>query len=392
MLSSYRILIGITGGIAAYKIPLLIRLIKKLGAETKVVLSDHASGLVGESALQTVSCNPVYSDKSSFYDMDHIRLSEWADLFIICPATANTIAKISHGIADNLLTSLALSIRESRIMVAPAMNTVMWENKATQENLKILQNRGIRVLPVGDGDLACGTSGCGRMIEPQEIADHIFSFFDKSSILKGKRVLISSGPTEESIDPVRVITNRSSGKMGASLAREALSLGASVTFVSGPAIEPPPSGVTVIAVRSAIQMQQALTENIKQADICIMAAAVSDFRPINYSESKIQRNEQGKLILELVPNPDILAELSRNKGKRFIVGFSLESGDSEDRAVEKMKRKGCDMIIFNRADKALGLNTTSAVMLGCDGFREEIPVMDKAAAARIILERIAQRC
>lgn len=392
MQSTYRILIGITGGIAAYKIPQLVRILKKQNAQVKVVLTKNASGLVGDVALQTVCGNPVYSDTTSFYDMDHIRLAEWADVFLICPATANTIAKIAHGIADNLLTSLALSIKESKIVIAPAMNTVMWENKATQNNLQILRARGINVLATGYGELACGTSGPGRMIELQDIADQVFSHLGSSDLLKGKKVLISSGPTEESIDPVRVITNKSSGKMGAALASEALALGASVTVVSGPASVPLPSGASVIPVHSALQMQEALTSHFEDADICIMAAAVSDYRPAVYSDTKIQRNEQGNLILELIPNPDILAGLAKIKGNRFLAGFSLESGDSEDRAVMKMKRKGCDMIIYNRADNALGLHTTKAVILGSDGYREEISEMDKNAAARIILQRIAQRC
>lgn len=392
MQSMYRILIGISGGIAAYKIPQLVRFFKKRGAQTKVVMTRNASGLVGEVALQTVSGNIVFTDNSSFYDMDHIRLSEWADLFIIAPATANTIAKIAHGIADNLLTSLALSICESKIMIAPAMNTEMWDKKATQYNLHILQERGFHVLPIASGELACGTSGPGRMLEPQDIVDHALSFLETPQILKGKSVLISSGPTEEPIDPVRVITNRSSGKMGAALARQALSMGAKVTVVSGPASEPLPSAATVVKVQTAQQMHAALTEHFENADICIMAAAVSDYRPVCFSDTKIARNEKQNLILELIPNPDILADLASKKGKRFVAGFSLESDGSEDRAIAKMKRKGCDMIIFNRADQALGLETTRVVILGYDGFREDVAVMDKNAAARIILQQIAQRC
>jgi phosphopantothenoylcysteine decarboxylase/phosphopantothenate--cysteine ligase len=391
MQGTCRILIGITGGIAAYKVPLLIRLLKKQGAETKIVLTDNARGLVGEVALRTLSGYPVYSDTASVYDMDHIRLAEWADIFLICPATANTIAKITHGIADNLLSTLALSIPENRLMIAPAMNTVMWENQTTRSNLQMLDQRGVRVLPVGTGELACGTSGCGRMIEIEEIADYVFSSFTAQKILNGKNVLISSGPTEESIDPVRVITNRSTGKMGAALAREALRMGANVTVVSGPATEPLPTGVKVIPVRSAQEMQVELSEKFTSSDICIMAAAVSDYRPAVYSQSKIERNENGKLLLELLPNPDIAAGLGKNKGARILVGFSLESGDAEDRALAKMKKKGCDMIIFNRAENALGSQTTKAVILGNDGFREEIPVMDKGAAAKIILKRIAER-
>jgi phosphopantothenoylcysteine decarboxylase/phosphopantothenate--cysteine ligase len=392
MQNVYRILVGISGGIAAYKIPQLIRLLKKHGAQIKVVLTPNAFGLVGEKALQTVCGHPVFTDNASFYDMDHIRLSQWADLFLISPATANTIAKIAHGIADNLLTSLALSISESKIMIAPAMNSEMWEKKATRQNLQILMDRGYHILPVANGELACGISGPGRMLEPQEITDHVFRFLTRSSILKGKNVLISSGPTEEPIDPVRVITNKSSGKMGAALARAALFLGANVTVVSGPASEPLPAAANVIKVRTAQQMHTALKEYFKNSDICIMAAAVSDYRPLCCSETKIVREEKQKFTLELIPNPDILADLALQKGERFLVGFSLESDGSEERAIAKMKRKGCDMIIFNRADQALGLDTTSVVMLGCDGFREEIAAMDKSAAAGIILERIAQRC
>jgi len=392
MQNVYRILVGISGGIAAYKIPQLIRLLKKHDAQTKVVLTPNANGLVGEKALQTVCGHPVFTDNASFYDMDHIRLSQWADLFLISPATANTIAKIAHGIADNLLTSLALSISESKIMIAPAMNSEMWEKKATRQNLQILMDRGYHILPVANGELACGISGPGRMLEPQEITDHVFRFLTRSSILKGKNVLISSGPTEEPIDPVRVITNKSSGKMGAALARAALFLGANVTVVSGPASEPLPAAANVIKVRTAQQMHTALKEYFKNSDICIMAAAVSDYRPLCCSETKIVREEKQKFTLELIPNPDILADLALQKGERFLVGFSLECDGSEERAIAKMKRKGCDMIIFNRADQALGLDTTSVVMLGSDGFREEVAAMDKSAAAGIILERIAQRC
>jgi phosphopantothenoylcysteine decarboxylase/phosphopantothenate--cysteine ligase len=389
MCGKYRILLGITGGIAAYKIPHLVRLFKKKDVNVKVVLTPNSRGLVGEEALRTLSGNPVYCDGTPLFDMDHIRLSEWADMYLICPATANSIAKIAHGLGDNLLTTLALSIPESRIMIVPAMNTVMWDNKATRKNIEDIRSRGITVLPVGSGELACGTSGAGRMIEPEEIAHHVFSFLSSSRILQGKHVLIASGPTEEAIDPVRVITNRSTGKMGAALASEALAMGATVTVVSGPASEPLPSGANVISVRSTLAMQDALHEQFVSADICIMAAAISDYRPAIFSESKIQRNEQGTLLIELIPNPDICASLGKIKGQRFLVGFSLESGDSEDRALEKMNKKGCNMIIFNRADQALGTKTTRAVILGNDGFREEIPTMDKHGAARIMLQRIA---
>ncbi len=391
MQGTYRILIGITGGIAAYKVPHLIRLLKKKGAEVKVVITKGARGLVGEETLRTVSGNPLYNDELSLYDMDHIRLSEWADLFLICPSTANTIAKIAHGIADNLLSTLALSIPETKLMLSPAMNTVMWENQATRNNIQILKDRGISVLPVGCGELACGVCGEGRMIEPEQIAEAAISFLSKSDILKGKKVLISSGPTEEPLDPVRVITNRSSGKMGAALARQAMHMGADVTVVSGRACHSLPSGVKVIDVVTAEQMLSALCEHFKTADICIMAAAVSDYRPVNYSSDKIQRSENGNITIELTSNPDILAGLGRVKGNRFLVGFSLESSAGVQRAIAKMEKKGCDMIIYNRAETSLGLSTNRVTILGKDGFCEELPVLSKDETARIILQRTAER-
>lgn len=323
MQGTYRILIGITGGIAAYKVPHLIRLLKKKGAEVKVVITKGARGLVGEETLRTVSGNPLYNDELSLYDMDHIRLSEWADLFLIRPSTANTIAKIAHGIADNLLSTLALSIPETKLMLSPAMNTVMWENQATRNNIQILKDRGISVLPVGCGELACGVCGEGRMIEPEQIAEAAISFLSKSDILKGKKVLISSGPTEEPLDPVRVITNRSSGKMGAALARQAMHMGADVTVVSGRACHSLPSGVKVIDVVTAEQMLSALCEHFKTADICIMAAAVSDYRPVNYSSDKIQRSENGNITIELTSNPDILAGLEGLRETGFWWVFRL---------------------------------------------------------------------
>lgn len=386
-----RIVVGISGGIAAYKIPQLIRLLKTKGVETKVVLTPNSFNLVGEETLRTISGFPVYRDNVVNYDMDHIRLADWADKLLICPATANTIAKITHGLGDNLLTTLALSLKESRIIIAPAMNTIMWENKATQANIEILRNRGITVLPVGYGKLACDTTGAGRMLEPEEIVSYVISSSKSNGLLNGKRVLISSGPTEEPIDPVRVITNRSSGKMGVALAREALIMGADVTVVSGPSNETFPSSVHVKKVTSASEMLVAMQEHFIGTDICIMAAAVSDYRVAHYSETKLSRNELGALTIELVPNPDILATLGKLKEQRVLVGFALESGDDESRAIEKMERKGCDLIVFNRADMSLGLDSTKVTILGKHGFRSVVETSDKSHAAQCILECVASR-
>jgi phosphopantothenoylcysteine decarboxylase/phosphopantothenate--cysteine ligase len=390
MSSVKRIVIGITGGIAAYKIPLLIRLLKKKGFEIKVMLTRAAKGLVGVEALGTLSGNPVYQDDIVNYDMDHIRLAEWGDLFLIAPATANTIAKIAHGIADNLVSTSALSFPEKKIMIAPAMNTIMWQSKVNQENCRLCSSRGIRVLPVDSGELACNVSGEGRMIAVERIADEVITTISPKQILKGKKVLISSGPTEESIDPVRVITNRSSGRMGAALAQEAMNCGAEVTVVSGPSLVQLPYNTKVINVRTASEMKNAMEAQFDTCDVCIMAAAVSDYRPVNVSEIKIPRTEKGNLVIELVPNPDILAGLCKIKSQQFVCGFSLESGDGESRAREKMDRKGCDMMVFNCADQALGLDTTKIILLGKHEFREEHASQSKNDAARSIICKISE--
>ena len=386
-----RILVGITGGIAAYKVPQLIRLLKKQGADVKIVCTPSAFRFVGDETLRTVSGHPPYRDGVSYYDIEHIRLAEWADTFLICPASANTIAKIACGIADNLLTSVALSLPPERLAVAPAMNTVMWENEATKENIALLKKRGAHVFPVGEGELACSGSGAGRMIEIEEIADFVMPGAAAGGLLKGKTVVISSGPTEEPIDPVRVITNRSSGKMGAALARAALMHGAAVTVVSGPAGEPLPLGAHVVRVSTASEMHAAMAAEFKSADIGIMAAAVSDFKPVRYSKTKLRREGNKRLSLELESNPDILAELGKRKGKKFLVGFALETEQGDAMAKRKMRDKKCDMMVLNRAGEALSLDTTKIAILHDDGRVEKCPAMKKSEAGELIVRRIAAR-
>ena len=273
-----RLLLGVSGGIAAYKIPFLIRQLTRLSVEVKVVLNEAAETLVGVETLRAVSGNPVFGDTiAPTYDMDHIRLAEWADVFLICPATANTIAKIARGIADNLLTTLALSFN-GMLMVAPAMNTVMWENPATGDNIAVLKNRGIRVLPVASGPLACGDDGPGRMIATETIVEHVLGAA-LPRCFTGRKILIASGATAEPLDPVRVITNRSSGRMGAALAHAALCMDADVTVVSGVSQTVMPEGITLEQVSTTAEMAAALKKHFAGCDICIMAAAISDFRP-----------------------------------------------------------------------------------------------------------------
>ncbi|MBN2037712.1 MAG: bifunctional phosphopantothenoylcysteine decarboxylase/phosphopantothenate--cysteine ligase CoaBC [Chitinispirillaceae bacterium] len=385
-----RILVGITGGIAAYKVPQLIRLLRKQGAEIKAVCTPDALAFIGSETLRTVCGHPLYRDGISYYDaIEHVRLAEWADLFLICPATANTIAKIAHGIADNLLTTLALSLPSRRLLIAPAMNAVMWQNAVTQENIALLEKRGCIVLPVGEGELACASEGPGRMLEIDQIADAALAHASPHGALAGKRLLIASGATEEPLDPVRVITNRSSGKMGAALARAALQQGAKVVVVSGPARHAPPYGARVVQVTTADEMRRAMEKEFTAADICIMAAAVSDFRPVRKMSHKVRRRDKGRIAIELAPNPDIAALLGKRKGKRCLVGFALETREGEASARAKMKRKRCDMMILNRAHEALGRDDTRITILTADGSAQKFPVMAKTEAAVIIMQHIA---
>ena len=385
-----RLLLGISGGIAAYKIPLLIRLLIQDNVEIKVVLTKAARTLVGEDALRTVSENPVFLDETPpVYDMDHIRLAEWADLFLISPATANTIAKIAHGIADNLLTTLALSF-DGPILIAPAMNTIMWENPATCDNITTLKERGVHVLPVSSGPLACGDDGAGRMISIESIVEFVLGA-GLPRCFTSKKILIASGPTAEPLDPVRVITNRSSGRMGAALASAAMCMGADVTVVSGPSEVDLPEGVTVERVMTSAEMADALHSYFGETDVCIMTAAISDFRPRNYSDEKIKRLNKGALSIELVPNQDIAADLAKKKKKQYLVCFSLETGDDEKRAAEKMRKKGCDMMVLNSIDSSLGKEMTKVSILFPGKTPQKIDPMSKRDCAQVILQSIAKR-
>ncbi len=385
-----RIVLGISSGIAAYKMPQLIRLFQKQDIEVTAVLSPNSRTLVGEEALRVISKNQVYTDDMPMsHDMAHIELAKWADRLLVCPATANTIAKLAGGIADNLLTTLALSF-EGRLIIAPAMNTLMWKNKATQDNIEKLAKRGATILPVDCGELACGDSGEGRLLELESIVDFVVATPMMRS-LQGKKVLISSGPTAEPIDAVRVITNRSSGKMGAALAKSAMLLGAEVVVVSGPSRSPLPSGCKIIPVTTALEMKKALEQEFDQSDICIMAAAVGDFRPKEVITGKKHRNNDPTFTIECIANPDIAASLGAKKTKQFLVGFSLDSDVHDNRAVNKMRDKNCDMMVSNAIDSSLETDTTRMTILLKTNEVESIDTCKKSDAAFIILNRIA-RC
>jgi phosphopantothenoylcysteine decarboxylase / phosphopantothenate---cysteine ligase len=387
--ASGRLVLGVSGGIAAYKTPLLVRLFQKNGYDIKAVCTPAALNLVARQALATVTGHPVYTDEPPAHaEMDHIELAKWAEFMLICPATANTIAKIAHGIADNLLTSLALSF-ENRLIVAPAMNTVMWSNRATQENCALLSRRNALVLPVDEGELACGDVGPGRLLALEAIVDHVLCF-SAPRCLAGKKVLIASGPTCEPIDAVRLITNRSSGKMGAALAFAALKAGAQVTVVSGPASAALPSAARVVRVTTALEMKDALEKQFNEADICIMAAAVSDYRPKKPVAQKMHCDRQREWEVALIPNPDIAESLGRRKTRQFLVCFSLETDDGLERPRMKMASKNCDMMVVNRVDASLESDQAAVTLLFKDKPPAQVPMQGKREIADLIMERIAQ--
>ena len=337
MLTNKNILIGITGGIAAYKICNLIRLYKKAGANVRVVLTPNALNFVTKLTLQTLSGNEVYVDNFEIdeYKPEHIALTE-SDIFVIAPASANTIGKIANGICDNLLLSTACAFSKP-ILIAPAMNENMWKNPFVQENLNKLKNNGCQIIEPETGFLACGTNGIGRMKEPEEIFEKTVEILSEKQILKGKKFLITAGGTREKIDPVRYITNSSSGKMGLALADCAFKMGAEVTLVSTFKAEKPYKN---IITPTALEMERAVKENLEGQDCVIMAAAVSDYRVENISEQKIKK-QGGEMTLKLVENPDILQEICRNKlPQPLIIGFCAESENLIENAKSKIQKKG----------------------------------------------------
>ena len=347
MLNGKNVLLGVTGGIAAYKSAYLASGLKKAGAAVDVVMTQAATKFVTPLTFETLSAAPVTTDMFSRekpWEVEHIALAQKADLAVIAPATANTIAKLACGIADNMLATTILACT-CPVVVVPAMNTAMYENIATQVNLQILKDRGFIVMNPAEGALACGTSGAGRMREPQEIIDFLQELpMEKGNGLVGKKVLITAGPTREAIDPVRYITNRSSGKMGYALAAGALGEGAEVMLVSGPVSISPPQGASLYPVESAHQMYKQVMELNDSADIIIRCAAVADYSPKLREEHKMKK--QDTLSLELVKTHDILSEVGKEK-KAYLVGFAAETQNIEQYAKGKLEKKNLDMIVAN---------------------------------------------
>ena len=361
-----RILVGVCGGIAAYKSPVLVRRLMERGCEVRVVMTSGASEFITPLTMQAVSGHPVHQhllDAEAESGMGHIELARWAEQVVIAPATANFIARLAEGRADELLSALALATT-AEVVVAPAMNQQMWAHPATQRNLATLVDRGVRVIGPAAGDQACGETGPGRMTEPEEIAD-LLAGEGPPQLLAGVRVLITAGPTWEAMDPVRGITNHSSGKMGYAMARAALDFGARVTLVSGPVNLETPHGVRRIDVESARQMMDAVTANAVDADWFIAVAAVADYRPVEVAAHKIKKND-ARMRIELIRNPDILATVAAMKNGPFTVGFAAETGDVVANARKKMKAKGVDVMAANAVVAADGQSDDSDKVFGSD--------------------------
>jgi len=387
-----KVIVGITGGIAAYKAAELVRLLVKAGASVMVAMTHNATRFVTPLTFEALSGQRVIWDMwgDNTEPMDHINRGQSADLIVIAPATANFVANMAHGIANDFLSTMVLAAT-ARIMVCPSMNTQMFANPAVQDNLRILRERGYSIMAPAEGELACGTEGAGRLPEPEDILEQTRILLSKKD-LSGLRILVTAGPTIEAIDPVRYITNRSSGKMGYALARAAWLRGAEVTLVSGPTSLKPPAGVTLEKVKATEEMKQAVMRHRNKCDVIIKAAAVLDYRPREKAVQKIKK-EAWNQSLDLVRTPDILAELGRTKGdsRYLLVGFAAETEDLLANAREKLEKKNLDMIVANdvsRGDAGFETDTNLVRIIYRDGQIEELPMMTKHEVADHLLDRI----
>ena len=390
--------LGVTGCIAAYKAVEVLRGLQKRGVEVRVVMTRHATGFVGTLTFQSISGFPVISEMFAPTDdpeIKHIQLAQAIDLLLVAPATANTLAKFANGIADDFLSTLYISTT-APVLVAPAMNVEMWAHPATRENVRRLRERGVHFIDPGEGYLACRTVGAGRLAEPAEIVQRACEIIGLKSSpepsstsndsLRGERVLITAGPTQEAVDPVRFLSNRSSGKMGYAVVEAALERGAAVTLISGPVSIDPPKGVRTISVRSAAEMYEAVKDNLDDATIVVMAAAVADYRPSNTHRQKIKKNGDA-IVLKLEPTVDILSAVGGTKGSRIVIGFAAETENLIENAKKKLNEKGADLIVANdvsASDSGFDVDTNRITLVSPEGV-DELPLMSKQdAAARIV--------
>ena len=388
------IVLGISGGIAAYKTPELVRRLRERGADVQIVMTSSAAEFVTETALQAVSGRPIRSnlwDKEAEASMSHIELARWADVVLIAPATAEIMARLAAGAAADLLTTLCLAT-EAPVAIAPAMNHVMWSNPAVQANRNTLEERGVQILGPDHGSQACGETGAGRMLDPDEIAAIVCGpLASGQGALAGKTVLVTAGPTREPIDPVRYITNRSSGKMGYAIASAAAAQGARVILVSGPVVLREPAGVDVEHVKTAEEMYDATHERIGSVDIFIAAAAVSDYRPTATSGQKIKK-QQETMTIELVRSKDILASVAGLDAAPFTVGFAAETENVREYALGKLENKRLDMIVANRVGENIGFDTDdNAVDVYWKGGEQRFDKAAKSELAEQVIKLVAAR-
>lgn len=391
-----KIVIGITGGIAAYKAAEVVSSLVKRGAQVKVIMTAHAMEFIKPLTLETLSGNPVYYDMFSrpgAWEIDHISLAKWADLLVVVPATANILGKVAHGIADDLLSTTIMATR-AQVIFAPAMNTNMYTNPIVQENISFLKSKGYMFIPPAAGRLACGDYGEGKLADIQDILDVIENYFSRKSDLKGLRILVTAGPTREYLDPVRFISNPSSGKMGYAIAAACAERGADVELVSGPVYISPPPGVKLYRVETAKEMFEKVMEIFPLCHVVFKAAAVGDYRPETYYPTKIKKDND-RLTLTLVKNPDILKELGKRKGKCILVGFAAETENIEEYAMKKMREKNLDFIVANdvtRQGAGFEKNTNEGLLITREGEVIAIPQMDKKEFAHRIIDEVIKRC
>ena len=396
-LSGKNILLGITGGIAAYKCPDLVRHLKKAGAQVRVVLTESASHFVAPMTLQAVSGNAVSKElfnPTAELSMSHIELAKWADLVLIAPATANIIAKMANGIADDLLSTMCLAT-PAKIVIAPAMNQQMYKAAATQQNLATLESRNTLILGPDEGFQACGDIGPGRMVEPTTIVESINNYFQANSELAGTTITITAGPTIEELDPVRYISNYSSGKMGFAIAKAAAEMGATVNLISGPVNLTTPDNVNRINVKSAKQMYDEALVLAKKSTIFISCAAVADYRAETIAKNKIKKtDDSNELVIKLVKNPDIVASIAGLKEYRpFVVGFAAETNDVKAYALKKLTTKNLDLICANDvSDQNIGFNSDqNALTLYWQNGEQTLPLSSKQQLAKQLLQAVITR-
>lgn len=392
MIEKKQIVLGVTGGIAAYKVVELVRQLRKRAAEVNVIMTKNAQQFVTPLTFQTISCNPVFTDLFNSFqpEIGHIALADKADILIIAPATANIIAKISSGCADDLLSTVVLATR-APVLIAPAMNDRMWGNPIVQHNVENLKKRGFRIVDPATGELACGDEGKGRLAEIEDILEEAITALTKKD-LKGERILITAGPTHEPIDPVRMLTNRSSGKMGYALAKAAHRRGAEVVLVSGPTNLKAIPHVQIVQVTTSFDMKKAVLNNYKSSSVVIKAAAVADYRPKKSFQEKMKKTRK-TLSLDLERNTDILYQLGQNKGNRILVGFAAETKSIISHAKSKLDKKNLDLIVVNHALQkggGFGSDNNEATLIDHEGRIEALALMDKEKLADRILDKVKE--